>query len=76
MTNITNITPVNALLIETLEALLQLAKSGDIDSAFLVFEGKKDVYTFLDGSVSAATVGEVEKLKHILLSELSNLENY
>jgi hypothetical protein len=76
MADITNIKPVNKVLIETLEAMLQLANDGAIESVFLVTETRDNVYTFLDGSVSSQTVGEVEKLKAILLAELLDVENY
>ena len=76
MADITNIKPVNKVLIETLKAMLQLANEGAIESVFIVVETKDNVYTFLDGSVSSQTVGEVEKLKAILLAELLDVENY
>ena len=56
--------------------MLQLANDGAIESVFLVTETRDNVYTFLDGSVSSQTVGEVEKLKAILLAELLDVENY
>ncbi len=76
MANITNIKPVNKALIGTLETLLELASEGAIETSFLVVECKDDIYTFLDGRVSSYTLGEVEKLKHVLLKELLNVENY
>ncbi len=76
MADITNIKPVNKVLIETLETLLKLASEGAIETSFLVVECKDDIYTFLDGRVSSYTLGEVEKLKHVLLKELLNVENY
>ena len=76
MADITNIKPVNKVLIETLETLLKLASEGAIETSFLIVECKDDVYTFLDGRVSSFTLGEVEKLKTILLAELLDAENY
>tara|TARA_R110000850_G_scaffold253059_1_gene378287 strand:- start:19 stop:249 length:231 start_codon:yes stop_codon:yes gene_type:complete len=76
MADITNIKPVNKVLIETLETLLKLANEGAIETSFLLVESKDNVYTFLDGRVSSFTLGEVEKLKAILLAELLDVENY